>query len=125
MVNRKLSMETIINTESIELMKGAFVDSLVRNNTKIKEDRAFTIAEAAYITYKREIEDIEFKIKQHKRDRDSSLDLSPLSADSLILAVDFDAKKFVEKDIQMGISLRNLEITLEIARYRFNHLFNK
>jgi hypothetical protein len=118
-------METIINTESIELMKGAFVDSLVRNNTKIKEDRAFTIAEAAYITYKREIEDIEFKIKQHKRDRDSSLDLSPLSADSLILAVDFDAKKFVEKDIQMGISLRNLEITLEIARYRFNHLFNK
>lgn len=124
MVNRILSMETNINTDSIEMMKGVFVDSLIRNNTKIKEDRAFIIAESAYITYRREIEDIEFKIKQHKRDRDAAMDLSPVSADSLILAADFDAKKFVDKDIQIGVSIRNLEITLEIARNRFNHLFN-
>ena len=104
-------------------MKGAFVDSLVRNNKKIREDRAIAIAEAAQMLYKREVEDTELKIKQLKREREAMLDLSPTTADSLVLASDFDAKKFVEKDIQLGIKIRNLEITLEIAQKRFSYLF--
>ena len=109
--------------ESLDSMKGAFVGSLVRNNKKIREDRAIAIAEAAQMLYKREVEDTQLKIKQLKREREAMLDLSPTTADSLVLASDFDAKKFVEKDIQLGISIRNLEITLEIAEKRYSHLF--
>lgn len=109
--------------ETLGGLKGAFVDSLVRNNKKIREDRAIAIAESAEMLYGREVEDTELKIKQLKRDRESMLDLSPTDAQSLVLATDFDAKKFVEKDIQMGISIRNLEITLEIAKSRYTHLF--
>lgn len=108
--------------ESKEL-KGAFISSLTRNNNKIREDRALAIAENAEIIYKREIEDTELKIKQLRRDRDAMLDLSPTTADSLILASDFDAKSFVLKDIQLGVTIRNLEITLEIAKERYQQLF--
>ncbi len=103
--------------------KGAFVDSLKRNNAKIREDRAISIAEDAQIIYKREVEDLEIQIKRLRRERDSMLDLSPTTADSLVLATDFDSKQFVEKDIQIGIQIRNLEIKLEIARERYNYLF--
>ncbi|MES2774780.1 MAG: hypothetical protein V4722_11385 [Bacteroidota bacterium] len=109
--------------ESLSDMKGAFVGSLLRNNKKIRDDRAIAIAESAEMLYKRQVEDIELQIKQLKRDREAVLDLSPTDAQSLVLASDFDAKKFVEKDIQMGVAIRNLEITLEIAKSRYNHLF--
>jgi hypothetical protein len=110
-------------SETLEQMKGAFVGSLIRNNKKIKEDRAIAIAESAEMLYKRTVEDTQLRIKQLKRDRDAMLDLSPTDAQSLIMASDFDAKVFVDKDIKLGIEIRNLEITLEIAQKRYDHLF--
>jgi hypothetical protein len=107
------------------VLTGAFIDSLKRNNTKIREDRAIAIGESAQMRYKRKIEDLEMELKQLKRDRDNMMDLSPASADSLVLASDFDAQNFVDKDVQIGITIRNLEIQLEIARERYNTLFNQ
>lgn len=115
--------ETPQPNASLEAMSGAFVDSLKRNNRKIREDRAIAIAEDAQIIYKREVEDLELQIKRIKREREAMLDLSPTTADSLVLASDFDSKAFVAKDISMGIDIRNLEIKLDIARARYNHLF--
>lgn len=111
--------------QKLEEMTGAFVDSLRRNNKKIREDRAIAISEDAQIIYKREVEDMELKIKRLKRERESMLDLSPTTADSLVLATDFDSKDFVEKDIKIGVDIRNLEIKLEIAQKRYNHLFGE
>jgi hypothetical protein len=102
---------------------GAFVESLKRNNAKIREDRAISIAEDAQIIYKREVEDLEIQIKRLKRERDSMLDLSPTTADSLVLATDFNSKEFVSKDIAIGVQIRNLEIKLDIARERYKYLF--
>ena len=109
--------------ESLGELKGAFVGSLVRNNKKIREDRAIAIAESAEMHYQREVQDTELKIKQLRRDREAMLDLSPTTADSLVLATDFNAKGFVEKDIQLGVAIRNLEITLDIAKGRYAFLF--
>lgn len=106
-----------------EEMKGAFMTSLVRSNSKIRKDRALAIAEAAEMIYKREVEDLGVRIKQLKRERDNMLDLSPENAQSLVLASDFDAKAFVNKDIELGVQLRNLEIKLEIATNRYKQLF--
>jgi hypothetical protein len=118
-----------MNTENtgsespLEQMTGAFVESLKRNNKKIRDDRATAIAESAELLYKREVEDLSIQIKQLRRDREAMTDLSPTDAQSLVLASDFDAKAFVEKDIKMGVDIRNLEIRYEIARARYNHLF--
>lgn len=111
-------------TPTLDQMKGAFVDSLKRSGRKIKEDRAIAIAEDAQLIFKREIEDMEMKLKQMKRERDSLLDLSPTDANSLVLASDFNARQFVDKDIDLGVKIRNLEIKLEIGRERYNFLFN-
>lgn len=113
-----------MNTEeNVEVMPGAFISSLKRNNKQIREDRATSIAEDVQTLYKRTVEDIELKIKKLKRDREAMLDLSPTTAQSLVLASDFDAAQFVEKDLKLGVDIRNLEIQLEIAKKQYEYLF--
>lgn len=116
-------METLDNGTSLDQMQGAFVDSLKRNNKKIREDRAIAISEDAQMIYKREVEDLQLEIKKLRREREAMLDLSPTTADSLVLASDFDSKNFVSKDIEIGVKIRNLEIKLEIALARYKFLF--
>lgn len=107
------------------MTNGAFLESLKRNNAKIREDRATAIAEDAEIMFKREIEDLGIAIKRLQREQDNMLDLSPTDANSLVLASDFDAKNYVNKEIELGVKIRNLEIKYEIAKKRYDHLFNK
>lgn len=111
-------------SEQLDALKGAFVQSLTRNNKKIKQDRAVAITENTQILFKRKVEDLDLEIKRTKRDRDNMLDLSPTTSDSLVLASDFDAEAFVKKDIELGVKIRNLEIAYDIAKNRYNHLFN-
>ncbi len=103
--------------------EGAFIASLKRNNTKIREDRATAIAEDAMVLYRRTVEDLEIKINKMKRDRESMLDLSPTHADSLVLASEFDAAAYVAKDVELGVNIRNAEIKLGIATGQYERLF--
>jgi hypothetical protein len=105
--------------------KGAFVESLKRNNKQIKDDRAEAIAETAEMRYRRTVEDLDIAIKRMKRERENMLDLSPDNALSLIVASKFDDEKFVNEDIKLGIEIRNAEIKLEIAEVQYEHLFGK
>lgn len=118
-------METVetVDLPPIPEMKGAFVESLQRNNKKIRQDRAIGITEDAQTIYKREIEDMHLRIKRLMRERENMLDLSPTTADSLVLATDFDSKDFVTKDISIGVEIRNLGIKLDIAEKRYKYLF--
>jgi len=102
---------------------GAFMSTLTRNNKKIREDRAISISEDAELIYKRKVEDLETQIKRKRRDREGMLDLSPTTADSLVLASDFNADNFVAKDLAIGLEIRNLEIALDIAKTRYDYLF--
>jgi len=106
-------------------LEGAFLESLKRNNKKIRADRARSLAEDAELMYKRRVEDLAFAIKKLKREQENMLDLSPTNADSLVLATDFNANDYVSKDLEMGIKIRNLEIKLKIATKRFEYLFGK
>lgn len=102
---------------------GAFVNSLIRNNKQIREDRAKSITEDTELVYKRTIEDLEMQVKKMKREQENMLDLSPSNAQSLVLASDFDSKVYVEKDVELGVKIRNTEIKLEIAKKRYEYLF--
>jgi hypothetical protein len=102
---------------------GAFFGSLKRNNKQIRDDRAIAIAEDTQLVYKRKIEDLNLSIKKMKREQENMLDLSPTNTQSLILASDFDSTIYTEKDIDLGVKIRNAEITLEIAQKRYNYLF--
>jgi hypothetical protein len=114
-----------METEEIKTSgeQGAFFSSLKRNNKQIRDDRATAIAEDTQLVYKREIEDLELSIKKMKREQENMLDLSPTNAQSLILASDFDSNVYTKKDIDLGVKIRNAEITLEIAKKRYTYLF--
>src|SRR5688572_24572910 len=104
---------------------GAFMNTLTRTNKQIKKDRAESISEDTELTYSRKIQDMRMEIKKLKRERANMLDLSPTNTQSLMLANDFNASEFVKRDIEIGVKLRNLEITLEIAENQFLFLFGK
>ena len=104
-------------------MKGKFTESLTRNNSKIKQDRAEAISEDCELVFKRVVEDIEVEIKKMKRDRENMLDLSPNNALTLMVASDFAADKFVAKDLELGVKIRNAQIKLDIAKARYAELF--
>lgn len=106
-------------------VKGAFIESLKRNNSKIRADRAAAIGEDTQLIYKREVEDLELQIKKLKREQENMLDLSPTTADSLVLASDFDAKTYVGRDLDLAVKIRNLEIKLELAGKRYGYLFGE
>lgn len=107
------------------MAEGKFLESLMRNNDKIRQDRAQSIAEDAELIYKREAEDLALSIRKLEREQENMLDLSPTDADSLVLASDFDAKNYVSKDLEIGVKLRNLSIKLDIAKERYKELFSK
>lgn len=115
--------ETQTETPLLDEMKGKFVDSLKRNNKKIREDRAIQIAESAQMKYKRKVEDLQHEIRDLNRTRNAALDLSPDTGDSLKLALNFNADEFVQSDINIGLKIREKEILLEIAQTRYNELF--
>ena len=104
-------------------IKGAFFDSLKRNNKQIRTDRAAAIVEDTDLAYKRQIEDLQLMIRKMKREQENMLDLSPATTQSLVLASDFDSPAYTEKDIELGIKIRNTEIKLEIATARYDYLF--
>ena len=114
---------TTNTTERLQDMQGAFVESLVRNNSKIREDRAIAIVEMAEVFLKRKVEDLATELKRVKRERDNMLDLSPTDANSLVMASDFDAPNFMEKYLALGLKVRDLKIKLEIATESYSHLF--
>lgn len=109
--------------DQVQVEGAAFMESLTRNNRQIRKDRAEAIAEDAQILYKRKVEDLEIQISRMRRDQENMLDLSPDHAQSLKLASDFDAAGYVEKDLELGVKIRNAEIALEISRARYQYLF--
>ena len=87
---------------------GTFKTDLQRNFKQIKESRAESVSEDVEIIYKRKIEDLCHEIRNIERDRENiMLDLSPSNVTSaLVVPSDFNAEKFLEKDIQLGIRKR-------------------
>ena len=104
---------------------GAFRASLVRKNREIREERAEAIAEDASVIYRRAVEDLEMELGRLRREQDNRLDLSPADANSLVPAADFEAKAYVETDLDLAVQIRNTEIKRDLARARYRYLFGK
>ncbi len=109
----------------MEEIKGAFVESLKRNNKQIKSDRAEAIVEDTEVQYRRKLEDITMLIRSKSREREGMLDLSPSTAASLMPVNDFDIAGYVETDVALSTEIRNLNIKLEVVQARYDFLFGK
>ncbi|MDR6921384.1 MULTISPECIES: hypothetical protein [Chryseobacterium] len=105
-------------------LKSRFIESLQRNNDQIRKDRAHTIGEDSELIYRRTVEDIELRIKRMEREQEGLIDISPLDRNSLTFA-DFHPEEFVQKDMELSLIIRNLNIQLEVTKKRFEYLFGK
>lgn len=104
---------------------GTFKTDLQRNFKQLKDSRAESVAEDVEIIYKRKIEDLCHEIRNIERDRENiMLDLSLTNVTSaLAVPYYFNAEKFLEKDMQLGIRKREAEIKLDIVARRYEELF--
>jgi len=109
--------------DKVAVKGGAFVESLKRNNAKIRADRAEAIGEDVQLIFKRAVEDIQVEIRALERERENMLDMSPDNTFAIIKADTVDAPEFTKRDLEIGVKLRNLEIKQEIAKERYAHLF--
>lgn len=115
-------METPVEKQ-LDALKGSFVASLRRNNKQIRDDRAISISEDAELLYKRKVEDTQTLLKRLRRDRENMLDLAGTDTTKIISPTDFNGEEFVKKDLDLGLKIRETEITLEILQKRYNELF--
>jgi hypothetical protein len=107
----------------LKAAKGAFAGSLLRNASKIKEDRAITIFRNAERVFKRKVEDIQAEIEDLETARAAQLDLSPTDINSLVLASDFKAEDFYKTDMEITLRIREASIRLKEAKDRYSYLF--
>ena len=109
----------------LENNNGVFKADLMRTFRQLKESRAESVSEDVEIIYKRRIEDLCHRIRNYDRDRENILlDLSPSNLTSgAVVPSDFDAAKFMEKDVEIGLNKRDAIIQLEIVLDRYEYLF--
>lgn len=105
--------------------QGAFIQSIYRNNETIKKDRAELILKSAKKAFSRYVEDLSEHIETKKIDLESMLDMSPDSADSLVLAKNFNSKEFVEKYCAKSVEIYNKELALERIKEDYKYLFGE
>lgn len=98
-------------------------ESLNRNNTQIKKDRAEGIFEDLEMEFSRGVQDAAKDLKRAKRERENMYDFSPTTTTSLILANELDAQLIVKRDTELSLKIRELEIIVAERHARYKHLF--
>lgn len=106
-------------------LKGAFQQSLYRNNKQIRKDRADSIIRLAQVNYKRSVEDLALRIEQQQSDLEGLLDLSPTNTQSLVLTSDFNAADFAAKDQALRLGIYNDKIKLKVLVEGYFELFGE
>lgn len=109
--------------EQLKSIKGSFGASLLRNASKIKEERALALWRSAERVYRRKVEDLQASIDDLTTNRLSLIDLSPNDVNSLVLATDFKSDDFYDKDMAITLEIREKNIRLVEAKARYAELF--
>lgn len=114
------------NAEVDEVVDGGFLrESLNRNSTQIKKDRAEIIHEDLQMVFSRSVEDTAKDLKRAKREITNMYDFSPTNSQSLVLVSDLDGELINQKDTALRLKVRELSILLEVKQEGYKTLFGK
>ncbi len=112
-------------TDETEVKGGFLKESLNRNNTQIKRDRAEVIEEDLEMEFSRGVQNAAKELKRTKRDLRNMYDFSPTTSQSLVLASDLDAELINRKDTELALKIRELEIVYNTRQERYKQMFGK
>jgi hypothetical protein len=107
-----------------DLMTGKFGTLLKRSNKQLREDRGRKIVSTTEKLYRRKVEDLQDELETLQIDRDNLLDINPSNTQSIINPSDFQSQQFVERDMKLGLAIRETSIKLEVAREAYTALFS-
>jgi hypothetical protein len=108
------------------VVDGGFLrESLNRNSTQIKKDRAEIIHEDLQMVFSRSVEDTAKDLKRAKREITNMYDFSPTNSQSLVLVSDLDGELINQKDTASRLKVRELTILLEVKQEGYKTLFGK
>jgi hypothetical protein len=114
-------MSTVVEKD---LKKTKLGRRMTRNNKELRDGRALDILEGLELQYKRAIENMEMELKVKRRSRDQNFDIAPTKSFDLTMNVE-DAATFVDKDIKLGVDIRQLELKLEVAKKQYEEMFEE
>ena len=109
--------------KDVVVQEGLFKSALKRSVKDIKEARATGITDDAEMSFRRMVEDLVQSRKRLEMTRDEMLDMSPESAISLVLAKNFDGRKFASEYLNLGVEIRLLNIQIDIGKQNYKDLF--
>jgi hypothetical protein len=108
-----------------KIQTGTLYDSLARSSKQIRAERGEALAEQLETSFRRNVEDIRYDMKDLKRQRSNMFDFSPTNSQSLVMAKDVEARSIMLADNEISLKIRNLQIKLDIATERYLELFGK
>jgi hypothetical protein len=108
-----------------ENVMGFLKESLNRNNSQIKKDRAEIIEEDLEMEFNNGVQKAAKELKRTKRELRNMYDFSPTTSQSLVLANDLDAELINRKDTELTLKIRELQIVYEARQERYKELFGK
>jgi len=111
--------------EAKDIVMGSLYESLARSNKQIRQERGEALAEQLETSFRRNIEDLRYDMKDLIRKRTNMYDFSPTNSQSLVMAKDIEARSILKQDTEISLDVRNLQITLDIAEGRYLELFGK
>jgi len=104
---------------------GFVYQSLARSNKAIRAERGEALAEQLETSFRRNVEDLRYNMRDLERTRANMYDFSPNTSHSLVMAKEVNASAIMEKDGEISLDIRDLRIKLDIAEARYMDLFGK
>lgn len=110
---------------NLEQNKGAFENLLRESGKQIRDRRAQNLSEDAKMAYKTYVENLGYDVRRLEREQEDALDLSPDNVFSIISAKNFEPDVFTQKDVDLGVRIRNAKVKFITAAKRFQFLFGE
>ena len=112
-----------MSTENtVQEPQGALYASLARTNKQVRQERGDALVEDLKISYERKSQDIEIAIGRLKRQQKAMFDFSGTSTTSLVVK-DINPQEIMDEDLKIELEIHNLNVRLEHANRRLEHLF--
>jgi hypothetical protein len=104
---------------------GALAESLGRNGTKIRADRARQIADDSKVEFRRTVEDIGRDIRRLEISKEGLLDMNGDNELSIISSRDFNVDTFIKETVSIVKQIANKQIAYDLLAKEYEYLFGE
>jgi len=106
-----------------DIKNSSFFNKISRSNKELRQDRALIIAKGTEKALRRKIEDFNDNLESLKLSLDNLLDINPSNTHTIINPSDFDAAIYIRTAEEIDLKIRDITIRRDLAKARYDQLF--